>query len=830
MTYFYCKVCGRQNTSKAGLTNGNANVTSEYFRCFLLSTVSEWMRDRKERSLSKGSDIDFQVKIPPIQRGYVWKAQQVESLWDSIIRRLPIGSFLFSKTTGENEYQLLDGQQRATAIGLGFDYEIWTKPDFTTPTPKKLALWLDLGKPVDPSEGLSCQFRLLTRSHPWGYARKKSSRLLTPQRIKALKVYQYAMKNAELNHETIGYPDFPICCAWPWDAELPIPFSLLVHSAQKENWADDLLDKINENIYWKKNTGKMQTSLPDTSCWKEKLEGILKTKSDKNDYYKKLKILRDRLRLIISEEKGLYLIPAVIMPEDAWSSDDADSFSTAGDSKQDAQDAIESLFIRINSHGTPLEGDDLIYSIYKSIWPQLEETVETIGKKAHVRPSRLISLLSRLASFNETSTIEKTMPGRLNPTDFRRKIRENEKYRNYLDNLASEAKDEKLFQPSSEFLVNGLGRILTADLAQNHQDVYLLLLQLIRNKRITKEELDGEDGRRLLGILTATAWFAQDTSGFISQLWEAAENGVKWWCPSSCLDRHLFNYMERKNRKRINTDPLMYPLPSPNIVCKALKEVVNCWLEDKTMPDGKKPYEKKGIDPLWDTSLSHYMENKHLISSIWSKETTDETGSEEMLGRVWKIFWQRLQKERRLILFAQQKYLQEWFELYEPEAPDQLEDSDRPYDWDHIFPSSYVYWASCEHIWKQWYNTIGNLRAWPLELNRSDSNELPEKKLQPEKIQNPQKWKLDSIEKIIDASYITEKTAEHWLKIRDKSAENKPPLNKILSNSKLDLETAKNLIYAMSMRLIDLYRHWYDTLKIKDTLGVDDGGQLNSNT
>ncbi|WP_031599584.1 DUF262 domain-containing protein [Ferrovum myxofaciens] len=32
--------------------------------------------------------------LPALQRGAVWKVKQIEELWDSILRRFPIGAFV----------------------------------------------------------------------------------------------------------------------------------------------------------------------------------------------------------------------------------------------------------------------------------------------------------------------------------------------------------------------------------------------------------------------------------------------------------------------------------------------------------------------------------------------------------------------------------------------------------------------------------------------------------------------------------------------------------------------------------------------------------------
>ena len=90
--------------------------------------------------------------LPAIQREFVWKAEQIESLFDSLLRGYPIGTFLFWKVTPERigDFQfyrfmdhyherdfrhnepynppphkdvtaILDGQQRLTALYIGIN-------------------------------------------------------------------------------------------------------------------------------------------------------------------------------------------------------------------------------------------------------------------------------------------------------------------------------------------------------------------------------------------------------------------------------------------------------------------------------------------------------------------------------------------------------------------------------------------------------------------------------------------------------------------------------------------------------------------------------------
>ncbi len=104
--------------------------------------------------------------LPSLQRGAVWRPHQVECLWDSLVRGFPIGAFLlapFECDRGKQpfkfqqeqspapdrnpEFHLLDGQQRANAIALGF-LNPWNPKQSKTPA----ALWVDLSPPPEASD------------------------------------------------------------------------------------------------------------------------------------------------------------------------------------------------------------------------------------------------------------------------------------------------------------------------------------------------------------------------------------------------------------------------------------------------------------------------------------------------------------------------------------------------------------------------------------------------------------------------------------------------------------------------------------------------------
>jgi len=68
--------------------------------------------------------LDNEIEIPTIQRGFVWKPEQIAGLWDSLLRGFPIGSFMVrSKKSNCNDVELIDGQQRGRSIAGGGKFQ-----------------------------------------------------------------------------------------------------------------------------------------------------------------------------------------------------------------------------------------------------------------------------------------------------------------------------------------------------------------------------------------------------------------------------------------------------------------------------------------------------------------------------------------------------------------------------------------------------------------------------------------------------------------------------------------------------------------------------------
>jgi len=128
-----------------------------------LMSVVNWMR----------ADTGGRLLLPPIQRSVVWTNEQIIHYWDSLLRGYPPGLMMVhpasnkgrdadGKTieTQKDDFQLFDGQQRMTAILLGFGMG---------QLKNNYKLWVDLN--VDPNKNSDLKFQLRINSigQPFGY-------------------------------------------------------------------------------------------------------------------------------------------------------------------------------------------------------------------------------------------------------------------------------------------------------------------------------------------------------------------------------------------------------------------------------------------------------------------------------------------------------------------------------------------------------------------------------------------------------------------------------------------------------------------------------------
>jgi len=160
------------------------------------------------------------------------------------------------------------------------------------------------------------------------------------------------------------------------------------------------------------------------------------------------------------------------------------------------------------------------------------------------------------------------------------------------------------------------------------------------------------------------------------------------------------------------------------------------------------------------------------------------------LAKANEFFWkfiQKIQHNKQLILFAQRSYINSTFSDFN--QMDEIEDTNVPWDWDHIYPNSWVYnMKYCEQIIRDWNGTNGNFRVISLEQNRSESNSASPK----DRLENTQNRAY---------SFVYENDWKHWQEI---------------DNRIWDKDKAFSHFRAITTRMVNIYEKLWNDLKINE--------------
>ena len=754
--------------------------------------------------------------LPALQRGAVWKPQQVEALWDSIVRGFPIGAFLlapFDKArgvqqakyqqtgVGQPNYHLLDGQQRATAVALGF-----LNPWMVTASVKAV-LWVDVAEPHEGSD-LDFVFRVLTKSHPWGYKRTEPGSPITVSNIRgALEAY----RTATPEYKSTRPARLPLTHVWPWDAEIPIPLPILVEEILSEKDPAEtleqrLLDRMRKLPFWGKGKPIWQQNVEAMLCGNDALSS-------------RFRFLVDGLRRAL-KIGGSYGVPILTLPH----------MARADVVKDGQQDPVETLFIRVNQSGTRLEGEELIYSILKSNWPEAPEFIDKMQHRL-AAPSRLLLFSARLILAREQRDTE-LPPAAPNVVQFRRLIhgldKANPDFRGKLESFVK-LDGVEVFDVAKKLLTEGeyaLPAVLATDLAQKWPEAMFLLLHWIMRMRV--KELDPfqitpSARRQLLGFLTAMAWFSADREKSIAAVWHRLQTMEKKDLPTF-FSRESFVSMLLLDK---HDNLQMRPIPPPAVLNKVIKDCV-------TSGRGSGGYGGFG-DPLhqfwekwnrWDWmsgrltgELSRWY--KDCFQELWQRignENEEALNPDAKYQEAWTQFINSLWNERSVLLYAQRASLESWFPDYDSSQPDQLEDMNRPWDYDHIHPQRYLRndkgnsQRNIPNIIWDWHGSMGNFRAWPLEANRADSDTSPAKKFN-EVSEIERHYDMRTPEDKRRASFVHDDDWIHWQKsVPD--ADDFPRQYLARPSDNGCGACRQELVHAITIRFVALYREWYESLEV----------------
>ena len=429
---------------------------------YTLSEIADW---------AKGNSL---VTIPALQRGLVWKPSQVELLWDSILRGFPIGSFLLSDITDDQnkgKYYLMDGQQRFNAISLGFN----------TIENARAMLWLDLNPPQVKNSTRSFWIKTTTIPHPWGFKNDdECTRLNTSEKREALD--RFGLMGNIYNNE------FSLKRTWPIEAGAPIPLYCLLRAGTEncETFLEESLDHFSKS---------------DFAC------KDLKISDQEKDYIRAIYPAFQRIKEY--QVNCNHLSKAVIEKETMTETNE--------------QTTLEVLFTRLNTGGTAISRDDLNYSAIKAYWPSIKKTNDDLSQK-YMSPSKLVMLAFRLAL---TKDEDKGLKSELSIKEIRNAAKNETGSKAIID--LYDGKLERILTKVDEWLgVNDKSDMKTPSLlrtliARNSPDIYLLLMYFAYKDLQTGIDLKSDEIEALAFCLH---WFSNDKKGCVQEVFSRCKNGI----------------------------------------------------------------------------------------------------------------------------------------------------------------------------------------------------------------------------------------------------------------------------------------------------------------
>lgn len=329
--------------------------------------VLDWLLASQKSAPSGEHYLSSKIFLPALQRGGVWRPKQVLELWDTLLRGLPIGMFqLVEARKGDRAvtiegklidrdaggFDLLDGQQRLRALMVG------VQPDHS----EQRNLWIDLSE--DAERLWPCLY-VTSRAQPFGYKPLEGSKWSLNERREARKAVEGDASETPL--EIVGanrraYDSELFCGAVLQRGgggfrQPPLPFRS----------SPDRTFKLNDLVVaW-----RGENLLPDSD------EGLsrLRHATGIESHSTRLDLLDVALRKAAAVTIPLYLVRV-------------------------GADEMAVLFERIGAGGTPLQGDERLYSVLKSHIPDVRRVVDEVHDLVGriLTPSRIAATALRLAT------------------------------------------------------------------------------------------------------------------------------------------------------------------------------------------------------------------------------------------------------------------------------------------------------------------------------------------------------------------------------------------------------------------------------------------------
>ncbi len=681
---------------------------------------------------------NIRASIPALQRGLVWSPQQNELLWDSILRGFPIGAIVVTKWS--------DKLKRTTEAADGsIKYHL-----------------------LDGQQ--RCNAIAMGFSDPFSAKKAADGK-------KAESILWLDLNPAPERNSTRNYWVRATTTAHPWgyrkdDSATPlgawnirqalVPLGL--DSADPEYqrpspvglWPCEAAAAIPVPLAW-----LLQLPLDDEPAFRSKLE-LKAAEATSFQWASKVRefcVKPEAAEIKSHIFKGIKRADAArliaLEASEELLKEVSEQEKTNGSDREDVSN-IEQLFQRLNRQGTKLDGEELAYSMIKACWPDLETPINEVSER-RMPQARMVSLGVRAALAKDA---KQNLPGQ--PTvSALRVIARSEKDKkvviqdfitqdlgNACDLVGQWLKYDLLANPS------GLLPVHITSIAMSSREVYLLLLHFA-NRMEGKEVREGWK-TAMQALATLIHWFAPEKAKVANRVY-------------ACCRDELSLENIRTAMKAAHDAGELHTIHTPEAV--------------------------EAFVGLPEVDLKHW--------NWWVPIHGD--GKLEGIQRrryAWEGFL-NFRNNRELLLYAQRGFLARRFRDYDPARKDLWEAHNRPWDFDHILASYYFYNRKDSRDFRgvcgQWGYTIGNLRAWPFEDNRSDQDETAAKKIK------------GDLARLEDSFLLPNE--EHAFSGGDKA--------------RGDETTARSFAGICRERLLRIYRMWYKSVGVAELLTtVEDASSL----
>lgn len=732
--------------------------------------------------------------IPTIQRGFVWKPYQIENLWDSLARNFPIGTFIIDDTASNK--QILDGQQRASAIAIGCK-GIKSNSLFNLKD-NFMRLFIDIAKP-DLETDKKFTFKLITRSHPWGYQLNDNDETLTvTDRSNALAIYDELgiTKNSKDKNE---YKYFEVedkrTEFFPYDCYLPIPVELFLQAKDKKECINTISTYIKNSIFnefievqdniiqikyipfldFYKREVNENNKIIITQKIKVPTKGLLSKYEKIYQTYKRKftnkkidpsldeKINSDFIK--VNEKISFYSLDELydkiaaikkyqlVFSNLTNSELNINGISPENDNervldKDEQTSDIETIFQRLNRGGTPISEDDLTFSLFKSSLGTTNEAKDLLDNfiincEGLINPSRMFRLAYLLWEQSNKYAKENSKQYELAYQRIKYKVAKNDfkeqSFKDFLTNHFVDDCKKNYFKKFKEIFLysnenkNGLPYPLFIQLCKSAPElVFLMMYRLNIIGDYEKVKNHSKNRNLMIGFLLGLYWFF-------------------------------------KGKKEKSYTPLLrtvWPLVS-------FATFKNCW-STELLQRCSLMYDTDKVDNyIFEDMILYNKDNGTKNTNI--------------------VFIDKILNNKDLVLYAQKDIVAKWFN-----NPNifLLDDNSIPYDFDHICPSSYRNKRKFNKKIKQLLDDIGNYRVWPFDLNRSDQDKDIKTKFDFNKKNNIfEKYEITNRKMLFKYSLIK------WENIDNYTIEN-------LNKSKLEKER-RDLYNDIQNRSKEIYDSWY---------------------